>query len=72
MARVVIYLRDQEMHALQDLAQSEYRLPKAQAALIIRRELQRLGMIPAPSADGPTAEDRALDPAISPQTEAAS
>ena len=47
MAKVIIYLRDHEMTALSDLAQSEYRATKAQAALIIRKELERLGMIPS-------------------------
>jgi len=46
MAKVIIHLRDHEMTALNDLAQREYRALKAQAALIIRRELQKLGMIP--------------------------
>ena len=45
MAKVIIYLRDNESAALNDLAQREYRAPKAQAALIIRKELERLGMI---------------------------
>jgi hypothetical protein len=52
MARVVIYLRDQEVSALQRLAQLEYRAPKAQAALIIRKELERLGMVSEESKDG--------------------
>ena len=47
MAKVIIYLRDNESAALNDLAQREYRAPKAQAALIIRQELERLGMIEA-------------------------
>lgn len=46
MVKVIIYLRDHELTALTDLAQREYRAPKAQAALIIRRELEKLGMIP--------------------------
>lgn len=46
MAKVIIHLRDYELTALNDLAQREYRAPKAQAALIIRRELQKLSMIP--------------------------
>ena len=46
MAKVIIYLRDHEITALNDLAQREYRAPKAQAALMIRRELEKLGMIP--------------------------
>jgi hypothetical protein len=45
MAKVIIYLRDHESAALHDLAQREYRAPKAQAALIIRKELERLGLI---------------------------
>ena len=45
MAKVIIYLRDHEASALNNLAQREYRVPKAQAALIIRKELERLGMI---------------------------
>ncbi len=47
MARVIFYLREQEMNALQALAQREYRALKAQAALIIRKELERLGMLEA-------------------------
>lgn len=47
MAKVIIYLRDNELSALHTLAQQEYRVLKAQAALIIRQELQRRGMIPA-------------------------
>jgi len=46
MVKVIIYLRDHEFTALNDLAQREYRAPKAQAALIIRKELEKLGMIP--------------------------
>ena len=46
MAKVIIYLRDHEFTALSDLAQREYRAPKSQAALIIRRELEKLGLIP--------------------------
>lgn len=47
MAKVIIYLRDNELSALHALAQQEYRVLKAQAALIIRQELQRRGMIQA-------------------------
>ena len=45
MAKVIIYLREHEFTALNNLAQREYRAPKAQAALIVRKELERLGMI---------------------------
>ncbi len=46
MAKVIIYLRDNEITALNTLAEREYRAPKAQAALIIRMELVRQGLIP--------------------------
>ena len=45
MARVVVYLLEPEMSALHQLAAQEYRPVKAQAALIIRNELKRLGMV---------------------------
>jgi hypothetical protein len=45
MSKVVIYLREHEHTALTTLAQREYRTSKAQAALIIRNELARLGMV---------------------------
>jgi hypothetical protein len=45
MAKVIVYLREYEMQALNQLAQQEYRSPKAQAALILRTELERLGML---------------------------
>ncbi len=47
MAKVIIYLREHEVAALNSLAEREYRAPRAQAALIIRNELQRLGLIPS-------------------------
>jgi hypothetical protein len=45
MAKVVVYLRDQELNALIRLADQEYRAPKAQAALMLRTELERLGLL---------------------------
>ncbi len=45
MAKVIIHLNDNEFSALIALAQREYRAPKAQASLIIRRELEKLGMV---------------------------
>ena len=45
MAKVIVYLREQELQALYQLAQKEYRAPKAQAALILKTELERLGML---------------------------
>ena len=52
MAKIIVYLREQDRAALDRLAEKEYRQPKAQAALIIRRELERLGILevtPEPS-----------------------
>jgi hypothetical protein len=46
MAKVIIYLHEHELRALSELAEREYRSIKAQAALIIRKELERLEMIP--------------------------
>ncbi len=46
MAKVIIYLPEQENHALEWIAQREYRAPQAQAALIIRTELERQGLLP--------------------------
>ena len=45
MSKVIIYLRETEFSALQQLAVQEYRATKAQAALIIRGELTRLGLL---------------------------
>jgi len=48
MAKIIVYLGEQERNALQQLAQRELRLPRAQAALIIRQELVKQGMLPIP------------------------
>ena len=45
MARIIVYLPDPEMNALQQLARQEYRAPKVEAAWIIRTELQRRGLV---------------------------
>ena len=45
MAKIIVYLGDQERNALLQLAQRKLRLPRAQAALIIRQELVRQGML---------------------------
>lgn len=60
MAKVVIHLRDQEIIALNELAQNEYRPVKAQAALIVRKELERLGMITVPPTDDLESKRRIL------------
>ncbi len=46
MAKIIVYLGEQERSALNQLAQREMRVPRAQAALIIRQELVRQGMLP--------------------------
>ena len=45
MSKVIVHLLDSEMSALHRLAQREYRPVRSQAALIIRNELKRLGMV---------------------------
>jgi hypothetical protein len=50
MARMIVNLREHERTALWQLAQREYRTPRDLAAVIIRKELERqglLGMAPA-------------------------
>jgi diadenosine tetraphosphate (Ap4A) HIT family hydrolase len=59
MPKVIIYLQDKELNALHKLAQKEYRQPKAQAALIIRNELQRLGMVAGETAPHLHADQKA-------------
>jgi len=49
MAKLIIYLGNPERDALHQLAQRELRAPRAQAALIIRNELSRLGLLTHPS-----------------------
>lgn len=46
MARIMISLGTKEKAALIELALQEYRDPRAQAALIIRRELERNNLLP--------------------------
>lgn len=43
--RVMITLLDDESKALRRLAELEHREPRAQASLLIRRELERLGLV---------------------------
>lgn len=45
---VYIYLTDEEKDALCKLAEVNRRHPQAQGALIVRRELERLGLLPVP------------------------
>jgi len=45
MAKIIVYLREQELDALVKLALREYRTPKAQASILIQKELERLGML---------------------------
>jgi hypothetical protein len=45
MARITISLDEYEKKALITLAAKEFREPRAQAALIVRHELERLGLL---------------------------
>lgn len=55
MPRMTIQLPISERDALFQLARREYRNPREQAAVIIRRELERRGLLPA---DSGAADDR--------------
>lgn len=57
MPKVIIYLHEHELTALSELAEREYRSIKAQAALIIRKELERLEMIPLEQVIASSASD---------------
>ena len=46
MTKVTIYFEEHEHTALHQLAEREYRTIPAQAALMIRRQLQSLGLLP--------------------------
>lgn len=63
MAKLIIYLGNPERDALHQLAQRELRVPRAQAALIIRNELSRLGLLttPAPQSDKQNQEGQRLE-----------
>lgn len=62
MTRITITLSSEEKESLLILAEKEYRDPRGQAALIIRRELERLGMIEITnSMSNPPACDHAAD-----------
>ena len=63
MAKIIVYLGEQERNALHQRAQREMRAPSAQAALIIRKELARLGMpfIPAESPNVELSEPKVLE-----------
>jgi hypothetical protein len=52
MAKIVVDSPDQEANVLQVLAQREQKALKAYAALIIRRELKRWGLLPRENEGG--------------------
>jgi hypothetical protein len=61
MTRITITLRQIEREALRTLADREFREPRAQAAQIIRAELERLGLLvrePLPANGAPIADAR--------------
>lgn len=59
MARITLTLRDDEQQALYTLSQKERRHPRQQAAIIVRRELERHGLLQGSD----TAECTAKQPA---------
>lgn len=61
MARLIFYLPDEEYQVLLNLSEREFRDPRAQAALIIRRELESQGLI-APANTPPVITPPAQEP----------
>ena len=55
MAKIIIHVEEHECNALDQLAEREYRTLQAQAALIIRRELERLDLLPGSDDSNATA-----------------
>jgi hypothetical protein len=55
MIKFQIRLDDKSFQVLQGLARQEYRDPRIQAALIIRQELERRGLLPAMEVKTPEA-----------------
>ena len=49
MTRITITLSDEEKAALRSLSEKEFRDPRMQAALIIRRELEKQGLVESES-----------------------
>lgn len=58
MSRIFITLNPQELDALRTLAEREFRDPRAQAALIIRVELEKRRLLPADPALAVLAPDK--------------
>lgn len=60
MTRITITLSDEEKAALRSLSEKEFRDPRMQAALIIRKELEKQGLVESVSSDNenepPTAD----------------
>jgi len=54
MIRITIILSEQEKNALRVLANKEFRDPRAQAAFIIRRELEKQGLVERPALESVT------------------
>jgi hypothetical protein len=63
MTKLVIFIPNQESDALRALAEQEYRDPRAQAALIIRQELERRGLLAAATDRPPQPADAQVQPA---------
>ncbi len=59
MAKIIIHMEEREHNALFQWAEQEYRTLQAQAAIIIHRELERQGLLPA-SGNNPSALESPL------------
>jgi len=45
MPKIAVYLNEQQYEALETICRAEYRLPKAQALMMIVTEIQRRGLL---------------------------
>jgi len=45
MPKIAVYLNEQQYEALETICRAEYRLPKAQALMMIVSEIQRRGLL---------------------------
>ena len=64
MSRVTIPLRDEERKALLELALSELPRPADQARFILRKELERRGLLPAAAKSEQPEADHAEPPTL--------
>lgn len=68
MTRITISLKELERTALRALAEKEFRDPRQQAALIIRQELERRGLLTVQNTSCPIEVFSTIPPKVKPET----